>query len=145
MTAYGYFAEVFDALYAGGGELASLHDRLTGAYAWSYWGALLLNFVPLQALWWRPARRKPLVLFLVSLAVATGMWLERFMLVVTSLQRDWLPSSTGHYHPTLWDWALFAGMGGVFLVPFLLFVRFLPVISASETREAVHEKAQDHG
>ena len=145
MTAYGYFAEIFDALYAGGQELATLHDRLTGAYAWSYWGAVLLNFVPLQCLWWRSARRRPLILFTVSLAIAIGMWMERFMLVVTSLYRDWLPSSTGHYHATLWDWTLFAGMGGVFLVPFLLFVRFLPVISTSETRKAVHEEATSHG
>lgn len=141
MTAYGYFAEIFDALYAGGEELATLRDRLWGAYAWSFWGAVLLNFVPLQILWWRRARRSEWLLFAVSLAVAIGMWLERFMLIVTSLYRDWLPSSTGHYHPTLWDWTLFAGMGGVFLVPFLLFVRFLPVISASETRETAHERA----
>jgi Ni/Fe-hydrogenase subunit HybB-like protein len=145
MTGYGYFAEVFDALYAGGEELATLHDRFSGAYAWSYWGAVVLNFVPLQLLWWRKARRRPLILFAVSLAAAVGMWLERFMLVVTSLYRDWLPSSTGHFHPTFWDWSLFAGMGGVFLVPFLLFVRFLPVISASETRETLHEKAAEHG
>jgi molybdopterin-containing oxidoreductase family membrane subunit len=71
--------------------------------------------------------------------------MERFMLVVTSLYRDWLPSSTGHYHPTVWDWTLFAGMGGVFLFPFLLFVRFLPVISASETREAEHEEVAENG
>lgn len=145
MTGYGYFSELFDSLYAGGQELATLHDRFGGAYAWSYWGAVLLNFVPLQLLWWRKARRRPLILFGVSLAVAIGMWLERFMLVVTSLYRDWLPSSTGHFHPTFWDWSLFAGMGGVFLVPFLLFVRFLPVISASETRETVHEKVAEHG
>lgn len=141
MTAYGYFAEIFDALYAGGEELATLRDRLWGDYAWSFWGAVLLNFVPLQLLWRRRARRSPPLLFAVGLAVAIGMWLERFMLIVTSLYRDWLPSSTGHYHPTLWDWTLFAGMGGVFLVPFLLFVRFLPVISASETRETLHERA----
>lgn len=141
MTAYGYFAEIFDALYAGGDELATLRDRLWGDYAWSFWGAVLLNFVPLQLLWRRRARRSEWLLFAVGLAVAIGMWLERFMLIVSSLYRDWLPSSAGHYHPTLWDWTLFAGMGGVFLVPFLLFVRFLPVISASETRETVHERA----
>jgi molybdopterin-containing oxidoreductase family membrane subunit len=143
MTAYGYFSEIFDALYSGGQELATLHDRLTGQYAWSYWGAVLLNFVPIQLLWWRSCRRSPIILFAVSTSVAVGMWMERFMLVVTSLYRDWLVSSFGHYTPSFWDWSLFAGMGGVFLVPFLLFVRFLPVISASETKQAQHEEAHD--
>lgn len=143
MTAYGYFAEIFDALYAGGQELATLHDRVGGQYAWSYWGALLFNFVPIQLLWWRKCRRGPAILFAVSMSVAIGMWLERFMLVVTSLYRDWLVSSYGHYTSSFWDWSLFAGMGGVFLVPFLLFVRFLPVISVSETKQERHEEARD--
>jgi molybdopterin-containing oxidoreductase family membrane subunit len=143
MTAYGYFSEIFDALYSGGQELATLHDRLAGQYAWSYWGAVLLNFVPIQLLWWRACRRSPIILFAVSTSVAIGMWMERFMLVVTSLFRDWLVSSFGHYTPSFWDWSLFAGMGGVFLVPFLHFVRFLPVISASETKQAQHEEAHD--
>lgn len=135
MTAYGYFADVFDALYAGGEELATLNDRIAGAYAWSFWGAVLLNFLPLQLLWSRIFRTSPFWLFLVSLSVAIGMWLERFMLVASSLYRDWLVSSYGHYMPSFWEWSLFAGMGGVFLVPFLLFVRFLPVMSASELKE----------
>lgn len=143
MTAYGYVIEVFDALYAGGEEQATLIDRLTGSVAWSYWGAILLNFVPLQALWWRRVRTSPVLLFLIGLSVAIGMWMERYMLVVTTLYRDWLVSSYGHYSPSFWEWALFAGMGGVFLVPFLLFVRFLPVISATEIKEADHEAAGD--
>lgn len=144
MTGYGYFSEIFDALYAGGQELATLHDRLGGQYAWSYWGAVVLNFVPIQLLWWRRFRRNPWVLFAVSLSVAIGMWMERFMLVVTSLYKDWMVSSYGHFMPTFWDWSVFAGMGGVFLVPFLLFVRFLPVISASETKQEEHEEAQEN-
>lgn len=143
MTAYGYFAEVFDALYAGGEEIATLHDRVAGQYAWSFWGAVILNFIPLQLLWWRRFRRSPRILFAVSFSVAVGMWMERFMLVVTSLYRDWLVSSYGHYAPSFWDWSLFAGMGGIFFVPFLLFVRFLPVISASETKEEQHAEAGD--
>lgn len=147
MTAYGYFSEIFDALYAGGQELATLHDRLGGQYAWSYWGALILNFVPIQLLWSRRFRRTPWILFAVSTSVAIGMWMERFMLVVTSLYKDWMVSSYGHFAPTFWDWSVFAGMGGVFLVPFLLFVRFLPVISASETKEEGHEETEEraHG
>src|SRR3546814_9642474 len=144
MTSYGYFIEGFDALYAGGEELATLHDRVAGQYAWSFWGAVVLNFIPLHLLWWRRFRRNPLILFAVSLSVTIGMWMERFMMVVTSMYRYWLVSSYGHYTHTFWDWSLFAGMGGVFLVPFLLFVRFLPVISASETREEMHEEVS-HG
>ncbi len=143
MTAYGYASEVFDAFYAGGDDLATLIDRIGGAFAWSYWGAVLLNFVPLQLLWWRHLRRRPPVLLGISLCVAVGMWLERFMLVVTTLARDGLVSSSGGYMPTLWDWTLFAGMGGIFLVPFLLFVRFLPVISASETKQQAHRESID--
>ncbi|MGF7163335.1 molybdopterin-containing oxidoreductase family membrane subunit [Rhodoligotrophos appendicifer] len=144
MTAYGYFAEVFDGLYAGGKqELGTLSDRMTGVYAWSYWGAIIANFVPLQLLWWRWARTAPLVLFLIGVSVAIGMWFERYMLLVTSLYRDYLVSSWGEYHASFWEWSLFAGMIGVFLVPFLLFVRFLPVISSFEVKEAFFEEQQE--
>lgn len=145
MTAYGYVAEAFDVLYAGKPqELATLMDRLTGAYAATYWGAVALNFLPLQLLWVRRIRAHPVALFLVALAVTFGMWLERYMLVVTALYRDWLVSSWGAYHATFWDWALFAGMLGVFLVPFLLFVRFLPVVSVFEVNAAWAREAR-HG
>ncbi|OHV80988.1 NrfD/PsrC family molybdoenzyme membrane anchor subunit [Ensifer sp. LCM 4579] len=141
MTAYGYFAEAFDVLYSGEKqEMDTLFDRFSGAYAWSYWGAIVGNFVPLQLLWWRRVRVQPILLFLIALAVAVGMWLERYMLLVTSLYRDWLVSSWGIYHASFWEWSLFAGMLGVFLVPFLLFVRFLPVISSFEVVETLFEE-----
>jgi Ni/Fe-hydrogenase subunit HybB-like protein len=141
MTAYGYVAEVFDAVYGGEQQdVATLHDRMTGAYAWSYWGAVTANFLPLQLLWWRRLRCNPLVLFLIGLSVTVGMWLERYMLLVTTLYRDYLVSSYGAYHPSFWEWSLFAGMLGVFLAPFLLFVRFLPMISAFEIKETMAEE-----
>lgn len=144
MTAYGYWAEIFDALYGGERqELATLADRLTGTYAWSYWGAVAANFLPLQLLWWARARTSPLALFLVGLSVTIGMWFERYMLLVTALYRDYLVSSWGRYQASMWEWLLFAGMLGVFLVPFLLFVRFLPVISAFEIREVRYEEGRD--
>jgi molybdopterin-containing oxidoreductase family membrane subunit len=140
MTAYGYLAEIFDAFYAGEPqEVATMSDRFGGAYAWSYWAAVAANFVPLQLLWWRRVRTSPLPLFLIGLSVTAGMWFERYMLLVTTLYRDYLVSSWGEYHPSFWEWSLFAGMLGVFLVPFLLFVRFLPVISAFEVEEARRE------
>jgi molybdopterin-containing oxidoreductase family membrane subunit len=140
MTAYGYCAEVFDAVYGGDKQdVGTLMDRLTGVYAYSYWGAIVLNFVPLQLLWFRRVRHIPLLLFLIALSATIGMWYERYMLLVTSLYRDYLVSSWGEYHPSVWEWSLFVGMLGVFFAPFLLFVRFLPVISAFEVKEALHE------
>jgi molybdopterin-containing oxidoreductase family membrane subunit len=138
MTAYGYVSEVFNALYSGERqEMATLVDRLSGHYAWSYWGALAFNFLPLQLLWSGRLRRDPRVLFFVSLAVAIGMWFERYMLLVTSLYRDYLVSSWGTYTATFWDWSIYAGSLGLFSTLFLLFVRFLPIISASELKSEV--------
>jgi len=143
MTAYGYVAEVFAAAWAGRHEMATLTARVTGPYAWSWWGAVLLNFVPLQLLWSQRARTRPLTLLLVGACATVGMWLERFMLVVTSLHHDWLASSAHRYVPTFWDWSLFAGTIGLFLTLFLLFVRLLPVISAFEVREEAVEGGGD--
>ena len=141
MTAYGYVFEVFDALYSGNAhDLQTLQDRLFGSYAWTYWGAIIFNFVFLQALWWRGARRTPWSLFLISLSVVVGMWLERYMILVTSLYRDFLISSWGSYTPTFWDWATYFGTIGLFMVPFLLVIRVFPVISIFETKEILHEE-----
>jgi molybdopterin-containing oxidoreductase family membrane subunit len=140
MTAYGYAAEVFDTFYGGEKqEIGTLLDRMTGIYAYSYWGAIVLNFVPLQLLWFRSVRHNPLLLFLIALSATIGMWYERYMLLVTTLYKDYLVSSWGDYHASVWEWSLFVGMLGVFFVPFLLFVRFLPVISAFEVKEALRE------
>lgn len=142
MTSFGYLAEVFDALYSGDPyDLATLHDRVAGAYAGSYWGAVLLNFVPLQLLWAKRFRTTPLMLFSVGACVTVGMWLERYMLLFSTLFRDYLVSSYGSYTPSFWEWSLFIGMiGGVFFLPFLLFVRFLPMSSAFELKEAEFEE-----
>ncbi|GHD05006.1 NrfD/PsrC family molybdoenzyme membrane anchor subunit [Tianweitania populi] len=141
MTAFGYVAEIFDALYAGEKQdLQTLFDRFTGENAWSYWGAVILNFLPLQLLWWKRMRIFPVTLFLIGLSVTVGMWLERYMLLVTTLYRDYLVSSYGSYAPSFWEWSLFIGMiGGVFLLPFLLFIRFFPAISAFEIKESQFE------
>lgn len=136
LTLYGYIADAFSASYSGGEEWQTLLDRWNGAYAWSYWGAVLLNFAPLQALWWRKVRTCPRTLLLIGLSAAVGMWLERYMLVITGPYRDWLPSSDGSFHSTFWDWGLFAGSMGLFLTLFLLFVRFLPVVSVFEVKRA---------
>jgi Ni/Fe-hydrogenase subunit HybB-like protein len=145
MTAYGYWAETFDTLYGNDPqELETMRDRLVGVYAWSYWGAVFFNFVPLQLLWWYRVRTNPVLLFLISLSCVIGMWMERYMLLVTTLYRDWLVSSWQRYHPSIWDWSLFAGVLGVFFTLFLLFVRFLPLISAFEIKEAMFEEKEEH-
>ena len=102
----------------------------------------MANFVPIQLLWFARFRRNPPLLFLVGLSVTIGMWFERYMLVVTGLYRDYLVSSWGEYHASFWEWSLFAGMIGVFLVPFLLFVRFVPMISAFEVNEMLTEREE---
>jgi molybdopterin-containing oxidoreductase family membrane subunit len=135
MTAYGYFAEVFTALYSGQAvELGALRNRLTGDASWSYWGAVVCNFVPLQLLWLARFRRDPGALFAVSASVAVGMWMERYMLLATTLSHHGLASSWRPYHASGWEWSLYIGSLGLFLTAFLLFVRFLPVISASELK-----------
>jgi molybdopterin-containing oxidoreductase family membrane subunit len=145
MTAYGYFAEAFTALWSGEPtELEVLRNRLSGPMAWSYWGALICNFVPLQWLWLRRVRRAPVPLFVISFFVVIGMWCERYMLVVTTLARHGLPSSFGRFSPSFWEWSIYAGSLGLFLTLFLLFVRALPIISASELKaEAV--EGERHG
>lgn len=139
-TGYGYMMEVFNAWYAADiHETETLLSRLRGEYAWSFWLAVGLNFIPLQALWWRAVRLSPLLLFLISTSVAVGMWMERYMLLFTTLYRDFLPSSWGFYSATFWDWSLFAGTIGLFFFLFLLFVRFLPMISTFEVKELIHK------
>ena len=138
MTAYGYVFEIFDGYYSGNAhEIATIHDRFFGIYAWSFWGAVLFNFLPIQGLWWAAVRRSPVLLFVISTCSVIGMWLERYMILVTSLYKDFLPSSFGHYTPTFWDWSTYIGMLGLFMTPFLLFVRFLPSISIFEDKEVL--------
>jgi Ni/Fe-hydrogenase subunit HybB-like protein len=141
LMGYSYGWEVFDAVYSGSPyDLRLVHDRVIGGrYAWSFWTTLGLNVVLPQLLWWHRLRANRAVLFAVSLGVTVGMWFERYMLIVTSLYKDFLPSSWGAYTPTFWDWAVFAGTIGLFLFPFFLFVRVVPLISISETKDSVAE------
>ncbi|WP_458757136.1 NrfD/PsrC family molybdoenzyme membrane anchor subunit [Afipia sp. TerB] len=147
MTAYGYVFEVFDVLYSGNDhDIQTVIDRMVGSYAWAYWGAVLFNFIPLQALWWRSARRTTWSLMLISISVVIGMWLERYMILVTSLYRDFLVSSWSEFTPSFWDWSTYLGTIGLFLVPFLLAIRFIPMVSIFETEKMlVEEREARHG
>ncbi len=139
IVASGYGAEAFMAWYSGEPfERYVSWNRMTGPYFWSYWTLMICNVITPQFLWFRQVRRSVLAMFIVSIIVQIGMWMERFMIVITSLHRDYLPSSWGLYKPTEWDWATYFGTIGFFLLCFLLFVRFLPIISMYEVRELVH-------
>ncbi len=133
IVAYGYLMEAFIAWYSANEyEEFMILNRLAGPYAPFYWALILCNIVVPQALWSSRVRANALALFVVAIIVNIGMWLERFVIVVTSLHRDFLPSSWGMYWPTIWDWATFAGTIGLFLALLFLFIRFLPMISIFE-------------
>jgi Ni/Fe-hydrogenase subunit HybB-like protein len=135
IVAYGYTVEAFIAWYGGNTfEGFMIWNRLTGPYRYAYWALLFCNIASPQLLWFRSVRKNALVLFLISLVVNVGMWLERFIIVVTSLHRDFLPSSWGMYKPTFWDWSTYIGTIGLFVALLLLFLRFLPMISIFEMR-----------
>jgi molybdopterin-containing oxidoreductase family membrane subunit len=135
IVTYGYAMEAFAAWYSGSVyEAYLLTNRLSGPYWLFYWALILTNCLVPQIFWYAPARRNVWILFGVSMSVNIGMWLERFVIIVQSLHRDFLPSSWGMYAPTIWDWGMYIGTIGFFLFNFFLFVRFLPMIAIFEMR-----------
>jgi molybdopterin-containing oxidoreductase family membrane subunit len=143
MVAYGYIMEAFMAWYSGDVfERYMMFNRAFGPYGWVFWVLMAVNVVIPQALWSKRVRMNPLWLFLVALSVNIGMWVERFVIVVTSLNRDFVPSSWRIYLPTAWDWMTLFGSVGLFLTLIFLFVRYLPVIAVSEVRELIGKKEQ---
>ena len=140
IVGYGYMIETFMGWYSGvEPERYMTVNRMLGPYAGSYWALIFCNILTPQLLWFKKVRSTPWILFLVAMVVNVGMWLERFVIVVTSLHRDYLPSSWGMYHGTVWDWATFIGTIGLFLSLLFLFIRFLPMISIFEMRTLVPE------
>jgi Ni/Fe-hydrogenase subunit HybB-like protein len=141
VVAYSYAVEIWTAFYSADRfEIFTVQNRAFGPSGWIYWCVLTFNVLIPQALWWRRIRASAAALLLISVVVNVGMWMERFMIIVTSLQRDFLPSSWGKFVPTFWDWATLAGSLGTFVLLFLLFVRFLPAISMSEMRKLEREE-----
>jgi Ni/Fe-hydrogenase subunit HybB-like protein len=136
IVAYGYGMEVFMAWYsASHWEFFMMWNRMFGPMWWGYWLLILTNIaIPLTTLWSRKLRVNVGYLFILSFIVNIGMWFERFVIVVTSLYREYLPSSWGTYKATKWDYMTFIGTWGLFTFLFLLFVRFLPMIPMSEIR-----------
>ena len=140
IVGYGYVIEAFMGWYSGNRyEAFTMWNRLHGPYATLYWLLWICNiFIP-QVLWIKKFRTKPILLFIISAVVLVGMWLERFVIVVMSLHRDFLTSSWGMYYPSRWDWMTYVGTIGMFLALIFLFVRVLPMISIFEMRTLLPE------
>ena len=135
IVAYGYTIEAFTAWYSANQyEMFMMWNRMTGPYWWAYALLITCNVIAPQSLWFKRVRTSVPLLFVLSLIVNVGMWLERFVIVVTSLHRDFLPSSWGRFSPTFWDWSTYIGTIGLFVTLLLLFLRFLPAISIFEMR-----------
>jgi molybdopterin-containing oxidoreductase family membrane subunit len=143
IVAYGYGSEAFYGWLSGNEfEMYMNVNRAAGNYWITYWVLIFCNVVTPQFLWFAFVRRSVALLFIISLIVQLGMWMERFVIIITSLSRDFVPSSWGMYYPTRWDYATLFGTVGLFSFSFLLFVRILPAISISEMRDLVHEESK---
>jgi len=144
IVAYGYFFEFFMSIYSGNTwDVFLVRQRLHGPYANYYYMLILCNILTPQLLWIRKIRTNVAILFLMSLVINTGMWLERFVIVVISLTRDFNPSAWGRYSATFWDYATLLGTLGLFVTLLFLFVRGLPAISMAEMRELVSETSEE--
>jgi molybdopterin-containing oxidoreductase family membrane subunit len=148
IVGYGYTMEAFFAWYsANPNEQFMMYNRMFGPYGWSYWTLISINVVMVQLLWIPAVRQNTSLLFVMSILVNIGMWLERFVIIVTSLNRDFIPASWGMYYPTRWDFMTFFGTIGLFLTLFLLFLRFIPMISIFEVKTLLPQakvKADHH-
>ena len=137
---YGYIMEAFFAWYSASDlERFMMYNRMFGPYFWSYWLLILCNGVIPQILWLKKFRDNTIFLFLICQIVSVGMWLERFVIIVTSLNRDFIPGNWAIYQPTRWDFMTFFGTIGMFFSLMYLFVRFVPAISIFEVRTLLPE------
>jgi molybdopterin-containing oxidoreductase family membrane subunit len=140
IVAYGYLIEIFMAFYSGNEhDIAMIENRFFGPYWFEYAMLWACNIIIPQLMWFPAVRRNVTVLFIISIIVNIGMWLERFVIIVTSLHRDFLPSSWGMYHGSFWDITTYLGTIGLFFSLMFLFIRFLPSISIFEMRTILPE------
>jgi molybdopterin-containing oxidoreductase family membrane subunit len=145
MVFYSYVMEAFFSYYSGNVfERYMYMNRVTGPYWKMFWMLILCNGLAPQLIWFRKVRTSTTGLMITAMFANVGMWLERFVIIPTSLHRDFLPSSWGMYHGTIWDWGMYLGSIGLFLFLLALFLRFLPMISIFEIRTMLPE-AQAHG
>jgi Ni/Fe-hydrogenase subunit HybB-like protein len=145
VVSYGYFSELFFAYYSANMyETQMMDHRSMGDYAPAYWALIFCNVLTPQLLWFRSIRLSTWPLFIITLIVGVGMWLERYVIVVTTLTREFMPSSWGTYHGTIWDWATYLGTLGLFAFLMCLFIRFLPMIAVHEVRVSHHKTTGHH-
>jgi Ni/Fe-hydrogenase subunit HybB-like protein len=146
MVGYAYAMEFFTAWYSGNPfEMFVFLNRALGPYSWAYWTMVSCNVIFPQLFWIKKFRRSVPIMFGIGIFVNIGMWFERFVIVVTSLSRDFLPSSWGHYIPTIYDVGILVGSFGLFFSLILIFVRVLPVVSISEVKASVEGAQPHHG
>jgi len=144
MVGFAYGMEFFIAWYSGAMyEKFAFINRAFGQYWWAYWIMVSCNVITPQIFWFKKARTSIPIMFIASLVVNVGMWFERFVIIVTSLAQDFLPSSWGYYTPTWVDICMLIGSFGLFMTLFLLFIRYLPVIAIAEIK-AVMPQANPH-
>jgi molybdopterin-containing oxidoreductase family membrane subunit len=138
MVGYAYGMEFFIAWYSGNPyETFAFINRAFGPYWWAYWTMVSCNVISPQLVWFKSIRRSPAALFVLSIFVNIGMWFERFVITVTSLSRDFLPSSWDYYTATIWDVGMLVGSFGLFFTLFCLFIRFLPMIAIAEIKSVM--------
>jgi Ni/Fe-hydrogenase subunit HybB-like protein len=144
IVAYAYGMEFFIAWYSGAPyERYAFINRAIGPFAWGFWIMVTCNVLVPQLFWFKRIRHHLLIVWILSILVNVGMWFERFVIIVISLHRDFLPSSWGYYLPTWVDVMTFVGTFGLFFTMFLLFMRFLPMVAISEVK-GVTPQADPH-
>ena len=145
LVGYAYAMEFFIAWYGGNEyELFVFKNRAFGPYAWAYWTMISCNVITPQIFWFKRFRTSIPVMFVASILINIGMWFERFVIIVTSLHRDFLPSSWGYYRPTLVDIFTYLGTIGLFFTCFLLFIRWIPMVAISEVKGVLPEADPHH-
>jgi molybdopterin-containing oxidoreductase family membrane subunit len=139
-----YLTELFISWYSGVEyESYAFINRFSGPYSWSYWMMMTCNVISPQLFWFKKIRRSLLATFVLSIVVNIGMWFERYVIIVTSIHRDYDPSSWGEFHPTHIDIGVFIGTLGIFFTLFLSFARFFPVLALNELKTILKSSGEN--
>jgi Ni/Fe-hydrogenase subunit HybB-like protein len=150
LVGYSYAMEFFIAAYSGNPyEKYVFFNRAFGPYKWAYWTMISCNVISPQFFWFKKLRTNVAFMFVISILINIGMWFERFVIIVSSLQRDFLPSSWGYFRPTLVDMAIYSGTLGFFFTCFLLFIRWVPMVAIAEVKGVMpeanpHDESHEH-
>jgi hypothetical protein len=145
MVGVAYLSELFISWYSGVEyEAYAFLNRATGPYWWAYWSMMTCNVITPQLFWFKKLRTSLIVSFVLSIFVNIGMWFERFVIIVTSLHRDYIPSSWSMFHPTFVDIGIFLGTIGIFFTLFLLFSRFFPVLALNELKSILKSSGDNY-